>query len=96
MGPNLKIPFVGTGSASIPANLGPLRDYKFYVNGEIEVARSLGDFCLKHQRIREGTWQYPSAEREKEGVEGFKGDVISCEPWVRCDRSVFLKVGSVR
>ena len=73
-----------------------MRDYKFYVNGEIEVARSLGDFCLKHQRIREGTWQYPSAEREKEGVEGFKGDVISCEPWVRWVWSTWLRVGSAR
>lgn len=72
------LPMVGTGSPRLTAS----RSLKYYVNGELEVARSLGDFQLKQGRIRERHWNFPSEERELEGVSGFRGDVVSDVPFV--------------
>ena len=73
------LPMVGTGSPRLTAS----RSLKYYVNGELEVARSLGDFQLKQGRIRERHWNFPSEERELEGVSGFRGDVVSDVPFVK-------------
>ena len=73
------IPYITTGGMPLRAS----RHYKYYVNGEIEVARSLGDFYLKHQRIGEYHWNYPTVERESEGLSGFTEDVVSSEPFVQ-------------
>lgn len=59
------------------------RSVKYYVNGELEVARSLGDFQLKQGRIQERHWNFPSEARELEGVSGFHGDVVSNVPFVK-------------
>lgn len=56
---------------------------KYYVNGELEVARSLGDFGFKLGRMRERTWNYPSQRRETMGTKGFVGDVVSNVPFVK-------------
>ena len=73
------LPAVGTGTPRLTAS----RSLKYYVNGELEVARSLGDFQLKQGRIRERHWNFPSEERELEGVSGFHGDVVSDVPFVK-------------
>ena len=83
------IPFVSTGglSPSIeePAPPVPLKrkNCKYFVNGELEVARSLGDFALKRKYCRDHTWHYPSIEREILGVEGFVDDIVSPVPFVQ-------------
>lgn len=47
------------------------------------MARSLGDYYLKKERIAERQWHYPSVERETVGTDGFVDDVVSAIPYVQ-------------
>ena len=53
------------------------------MNGELEVARSLGDFFLKKPHLADKQWRYPSLERELKGVDGFVDDVVSSTPSIQ-------------
>ena len=63
---------------------------RHYVNGELEVARSLGDFGFKLSHIWERKWRYPSEYREKLGVDGFKANVVDNVPFVQQEKMVVL------
>ena len=88
---NEPLPMIVTGPPSPMTNTmsPPTRSLrrggncKYYVNGELEVARSLGDFGFKLGRMRERTWNYPSQRRETMGTKGFVGDVVSNVPFVK-------------
>lgn len=75
------LPVVPTGSPKLLLHRSS--NCRYYVNGELEVARSLGDFSFKINRICERKWRYPSERREKLGIDGFKGNVVDNVPFVR-------------
>lgn len=56
---------------------------RHYVNGELEVARSLGDFGFKLNHIWERKWRYPTERREQLGIDGFKANIVENVPFVR-------------
>ena len=103
---NTSLPMIVTGPPSHPTNTMPpptrsLRrggNCKYYVNGELEVARSLGDFGFKLGRLRERTWNYPSQRREMLGAEGFVADVVSNVPFVKweCGREMSVRSQELR
>lgn len=103
---NTSVPMIVTGPPSHPTNTMPpptrsLRrggNCKYYVNGELEVARSLGDFGFKLGRLRERTWNYPSQRREMLGAEGFVADVVSNVPFVKweCGREMSVRSQELR
>ena len=88
---NEPLPMIVTGPPSPMTNTmsPPTRSLrrggncKYYVNGELEVARSLGDFGFKLGRMCERTWNYPSQRRETMGTKGVVGDVVSNVPFVK-------------
>lgn len=85
------IPFVSTGSS--PSSevvsetpscfVNRIRNRKYFVNGELEVARSLGDYYLKKESISQRDWHYPTVERETVGIDGFVDDVVSAVPSIK-------------
>lgn len=87
---NESLPMIITGPSVTTNTMPPPTRFlrrggncKYYVNGELEVARSLGDFGFKLGRLRERTWNYPSPQREMLGREGFVADVVSNVPFVK-------------
>ena len=84
------IPFVSTGTSPCEIThessfcfFSRMRNCKYFVNGELEVARSLGDFFLKKPLLAERKWRYPTLEREMKGVDGFVDDVVSSTPSIQ-------------
>ena len=78
-----QLPTTLPSSSLYPSSMIYRQNHKHYVNGEIEVARSLGDFKFKLDHIRDWPWKYPSPERAELGVDGFVADVVSCQPYIR-------------
>ena len=72
-----------TPTEDVPEPLQRSKHARYFVNGEIEVARSLGDFSFKKERIGERSWYYPTPGRKELGSHGFHGDIIGSDPFVR-------------
>ena len=87
--PSSPIPFVSTGSPSSPQEIhkephpNRIRNFRYFVNGELEVSRSLGDYYLKKKHFNQKQWRYPTKEREAAGLTGFVDDVVSSTPYIK-------------
>ncbi|KAK8811512.1 hypothetical protein WA158_003246 [Blastocystis sp. Blastoise] len=75
-----------SGSSSLSSSSYTSID-KGYINGCLLVSRSLGDIGNKmigYQYNNNLAW--PNSMREREGIEGFKGDVISSVPYIKKEK----------